>query len=167
MGILSGIIGGVTSGIGGLIAGNSLSSAYAEQQRAFQQRIDAIKAHRDKVYYQDPSQSAEIQAAVAQSRNLLGNNAKRTAGVNAVIGGTDAAVAMEKKQGAEAVGDMMGKAAMAHEQNKEQVYQQSNQEIDQFEKYKADSKMAQAQQKASAITQAVSGLGSAIGNLPW
>ena len=71
MGLIGSAVGGVAGIAGGIFAGNALNKGFEQQQKMYEQRLSDIKAHRDKVYYQDPTQSAENQAAVTQARELL------------------------------------------------------------------------------------------------
>ena len=64
-------------------------------------------------------------------------------------------------------GQMMQQQAVQGAAKKEQAYQSAEGQIDAFTKYLADSKLAQAQGKAQAITQAAGGLSSAASSLPW
>ncbi len=165
MGLIGSIVGGVTSGIGGLLGASSLNKGYKEQQKLFNERLSQVRAHRDKVYYQDPTQLAENQAAVTQARELLGEQAKNSRAVAAVSGGTDEAVALEKAAGAKQVADMMQKQAIYGASKKEDVWSDADQQIDTFTKYLADSKLAQAQGKANAISGATSGLANSASKL--
>lgn len=158
MGLIGTIVGGVASAAGGLIAGNKMK----EQDELFNNRMRDIKAHRDSIYYRDPTQTADNQAALTQAKELMKEGAQRTAGTGAVTGGTPEAEALAKKQGSQVVGNMLQQQAVQGAQQREQVYNNSEQQVDAYTKYLADSKKAQAQ----AIAQAAGGLAGAAGNLP-
>lgn len=166
MGLISGIAGGTIGAAGGFLASSAADKGYEEAMEMYNRRLSEIKSHRDKVYYQDPTQSAESQAAVTQAQKVLADQAKRTRATNAVAGGTDESAALEKAQGAAAVGNMMTQAAVQGEAKKEQAYQAAENQIDTFTKYLADTKMARAQSKAAGIQSAASGLAGAAGSLP-
>ena len=167
MGLIGGIIGGITGAIGSGLAGSALSKGYREQQKLYNQRLDDIKAHRDAVYYQDPTQTAESQAAVTQAQQLLDQQTQAAKNTNIVSGGTDESVALQKQAAAAAVGNMMQQQAVAGAAKKEQAYQAADSQIDAFTKYLADSKLGQAQGKAQAIQGATSGLVNAAGGLDF
>lgn len=167
MGLIGGILGGVTSAVGGIFAGKALNKGYQQQQNMYNQRLADVKAHRDSVYYQDPTQTAESQAAVTQAQDLLNKQTQQAKNTNIVSGGTDESVALQKQTAANAVGQMMQQQAVQGAAKKEQAYQSAEGQIDAFTKYLADSKLAQAQGKAQAITQAAGGLSSAASSLPW
>lgn len=167
MGLIGGIVGGVTSAAGGILAGNARNKGFEEQQKLFNQRITDAKAHRDAIYYQDPTQTAESQAAVTQAQELLNQQTQAAKNSNIVSGGTDEAVALQKQAAAQTVGKMMNDQAVQGAAKKEQAYQHADTQIDAFTKYLADSKMAQANAKAQAIEGAAGGLANAANSLPW
>lgn len=55
----------------------------------------------------DPLQTSEAQASLKAARDMLAENTKRLAATNAVAGGSDYAVALQKKNATDAVGNMM------------------------------------------------------------
>lgn len=166
MGLISGIAGGAIGAAGGFLGSSAADKGYQQTIEMYNQRLSDVKAHRDKVYYQDPTQSVENQAAVTQTQQVLAEQGKRTRATNAVTGGTDESAALEKAQAISAVGKMMSDAAVHGAAKKEQAYQDAEKQIDTFTKYLADTKMARAQSKAAGIQSAASGLASAAGSLP-
>jgi len=166
MGLIGSILGGAVGAVGGIIAGNKLNKGYQQQQDMYNQRLQDIRAHRDNLYYRDPTQTAENQAAVTQARELLADNAKQAAASAAVAGGTAEAEALAKRQGADAVASMVQQQAVQGAQQKEGVWNNADQQIDAFSQYLAQSKLQQAQGKAKAISTAAGGLGQSLGSLP-
>ena len=155
MGLIGSAIGGVAGIAGGILAGNELDSGYrgmqnmyAQQQAMFDKRMDEVKAHRDAVYYQDPNASAANQAAVTNAQKVMAEQNKRSHARNIVTGGTDESEAIAKKQATDAVGQMLQQQATQHEQQKEQAYNNADQQINTFTKYKADAIAGAAQAKA-------------------
>lgn len=167
MGLIGGIAGGLTSAIGGIFAGSALNEGFKKQQEMYEQRLTDVKAHRDKLYYQDPTQSAESQAAVTQAQQLLNQQTERAKNTNIVSGGTDESVALQKQAAAATVGNMMQQQAVQGASKKENIWDSADSKIDAFTKYLADSKLQQAQGKAQAIQGAANGLASAAQSLPW
>lgn len=167
MGLIGGIAGGVVKAGGGILAGKALNKGYEQQQQLYNQRLDDIKAHRDNLYYQDPTQSAESQAAVTQAQELLDEQAQRAKDTSIVSGGTDESTALQKQATAAAVGNMMQQQAVAGAQKKEDVWNNADQQIDAFTNYLATSKLQQAQAKAKQIQDAAGGMADAAKNLPW
>ena len=167
MGLIGSIVGGVASAIGGVAAGKALNKGYQEQQKMYSDRLSEIKAHMNKKYYEDPTQNADNQAAVTQAQNLLNEQTKNAQASSVVTGATNDSVALQKQAAAATVGNMLQQQAAPGAANREGQYQQSQQQVDAFTKYLADSKLGQAQGKANAITGAAGGLSSAASNLPW
>lgn len=167
MGRIGAIIGGVTSAAGGLIAGHALNKGYKQQQELYNNRLNDVKAHRDAVYYQDPTQSAESQAAVTQAQQVMDDANKRAAATSIVAGGTDESAALAKAQASQSVGNMMQQQAVQGQSRKDKAWSSADSQIDTFSKYLADAKLGQAQGKAKAIQDAASGLASDAKSLPW
>lgn len=166
MGLIGSILGGAVGAVGGIIAGKKLNEGYQQQQDMYSQRLEDIKAHRDNLYYRDPTQTAESQAAVAQTKELLAEDAKRAAASAAISGGTAESEALAKRQGAEAVANMMQQQAVQGARQKESAWNSADQQIDAFSQYLANSKLQQAQGKAKAIATAAGGFGQSLGSLP-
>ena len=166
MGLIGAVVGGIASAVGGIAAANAQNKGYKKQQQIYEQRMNDVRAHRDNLYYRDPTQSAENQAAVTEAKEMLAEQAKRAAASAAVAGGTDESVAMAKKQGADAVGKMMQQQAAQGERQKEAVWNNADQQLDAFSQYLAESKLQQAKGKAQAIAGAAGGLSNAAGSLP-
>lgn len=167
MGIIGGILGTTVGAVGGLVAANKANKGYRQQQDIYNQRLADIKAHRDNLYYRDPTQTAENQAAVTQAKELLADNAKQAAATSVIAGGTAESEALAKRQGAEAVANMMQQQAVQGAAQKEAVWNAADQQIDAFSQYLANSKLQQAQQNAKAIAAGTGGAAQALGSLPW
>lgn len=167
MGLISSIAGGITSAIGGAAAAKALNKGYRQQQEIFNNRMNDVRAHRDSVYYEDPTQSAENQAAVTNAQRVMDDANKRAQATSVVAGGTDESAALAKQQAASSVGSMMQQAAVNGQARKDTAWNAADSQIDTFSKYLADSKLAQAAGKASSIQQAAGGLASAANSLPW
>lgn len=148
------LAGPATSLIGGIASASALNKGYREQQDMFNNRLADVKAHRDAVYYQDPTQSAENQAAVTQAQAALDAANKRAAATSAVTGGTDESAALAKAAAQNSVADMLQYQAASAQGRKDAAWQSADNQIDTFSKYLADSKLAQAQGKAKAISDA-------------
>lgn len=167
MGLIGSIVGGVGALAGGALAGSKINKAYKDAINGYNKRIAEVKAHRDKVYYQDPTQTAENRAAVTEMQELLDDQAQNARGVAAVTGGTGESEAIQKQAAANAVGKVMRQQAAEGAAKKEQAYQAADQQIDAYQQYIANAKMANAQAKANAISGAAGGLAGAAGLLPF
>ena len=102
----------------------------------------------------DPLQSSESQAALKAAREMLAENTKRLAATNAVAGGSDYAVALQKRNATDALGNMMSSMsadATTRKDNAMRNYLQANKD---YTNQIANVRMQQAQ----AETEAISGL---------
>ncbi len=167
MGLIGSVLGGVTSGIGSIFAGNAAAKGYKEAQKLYQNRLDEIKTHMNKKYYEDPTQNADNQAARTQAQEILNEQTQRANDSAVVTGATPGAVALQKQAAAATMGNILQQQAAAGAANRENQYQQSQQQVDAFTNYLANAKMGQAQAKAQAISGAAGGLSQAASNLPW
>ena len=121
-GSVGGILGGVASAAGGLMAANARNKGYDQYIQMYQDRLQQVKDHRDNLYYQDPTQTAENQVAVTNAQQVLDNATQTARNTNIVSGGTDEAVALSKQAAQEQVGKMMQEAAVQGAQTKENVW---------------------------------------------
>jgi len=167
MGLIGSVVGSITSAAGGALAAKALNKGYKQQQEIFNNRINDVKAHRDAVYYQDPTQSAENQAAVTNAQQVMDDANKRAQATSIVAGGTDESAALAKQQAASTVANLMQQAAVNGQARKDNAWSSADSQIDTFSKYLADSKLAQASGKAQGIQQAAGGLASEANSLPW
>lgn len=167
MGLLGGILGGVTSAVGGIFASKAANKGFNEAMKLYEGRMDDVKTHRDAVYYQDPTQSAESQAAVTQAQKLLDEQTKQADATNIVAGGSDESVAMQKAASAQTVGTMMQQQAVQGAAKKEQAWNSADEQLNAMTQYIAQAKMEKAKNNAQAISSAAGGLAGIAGALPF
>lgn len=166
MGIIGSIAGGLTSAVGGALAAKARNKGYNDYINMFQDRMQQVKDHRDNLYYQDPTQSAENQVAVTNAQKALDNATATAKNTNIVSGGSDEAVALSKQAAQEQVGKMMQEAAVQGAQTKENVWNTADEQIDQMTNYIATAKKEKALSTAQGITDAAGGLAGAASKLP-
>ena len=167
MGLIGSIVGGVTSAVGGAIAAKKQNKAYDEYIKTFENRMQQVKDHRDNLYYQDPTQTAENQVAVTNTQKVLDNATQTAKNTNIVSGGSDESVALSKQAANEQVGNMMQQAAVQGAQNKENVWNTADSQINEMTNYIATAKKEKGLGQAKAITNAASGLAGAASSLPY
>ena len=97
MGLIGSIAGGLTSAVGGVLSAKAMNKAYDQALKTYQNRMQDVKDHRDALYYQDPTQSAENQVAVTNAQKVLDDATKKAKGTNIVTGGSDESVALSKQ----------------------------------------------------------------------
>ena len=166
MGIIGSIAGGLTSAVGGALAAKARNKGYNDYINMFQDRMQQVKDHRDNLYYQDPTQSAENQVAVTNAQKVLDNATATAKNTNIVSGGSDEAVALSKQAAQEQVGKIMQEAAVQGAQTKENVWNTADEQIDQMTNYIATAKKEKALSTAKGITDAAGGLAGAANKLP-
>lgn len=166
MGLIGSIAGGLTSAVGGALAAKARNKGYNDYINMFQDRMQQVKDHRDNLYYQDPTQSAENQVAVTNAQKVLDNATATAKNTNIVSGGSDEAVALSKQAAQEQVGKIMQEAAVQGAQTKENVWNTADEQIDQMTNYIATAKKEKALSTAQGITDAAGGLAEAASKLP-
>ena len=166
MGLIGSIAGGVTSAVGGALAAKARNKGYNDYIQMFNDRMQQVKDHRDNLYYQDPTQTAENQVAVTNAQKVLDDATQKAKNTNIVSGGSDEAVALSKQAAQEQVGKMMQEAAIQGAQTKENVWNGADSQIDAMTNYIATAKRDKGLSKAQGITDAASGLAGAASKLP-
>lgn len=166
MGLIGSIAGGLTSAVGGALAAKARNKGYNDYIQMFNDRMQQVKDHRDNLYYQDPTQSAENQVAVTNAQKVLDNATATAKNTNIVSGGSDEAVALSKQAAQEQVGKIMQEAAVQGAQTKENVWNTADEQIDQMTNYIATAKKEKALSTAQGITDEAGGLAGAASKLP-
>lgn len=165
-GSAGGLLGGAITAVGGSLAARARNQGYNEFIKMYQNRMQQVKDHRDNLYYQDPTQSAENQVAVTNAQKVLDNATETAKNTNIVSGGSDEAVALSKQAAQEQVGNIMQQAAVQGAQNKENVWNTADSQIDTMTNYIAAAKKEKALSTAQGITDAAGGLAGAASKLP-
>lgn len=165
-GSVGGLLGGAATAAGGLLAANARNRGYDQYIQMYNERLQQVKDHRDKLYYQDPTQTAENQVAVTNAQKVLDDATQKAKNTNIVSGGSDEAVALSKQAAQEQVGNIMQQAAVQGAQTKENVWNTGDSQIDQMTNYIATAKKEKALSTAQGITDAVGGLAGAASQLP-
>ena len=165
-GSAGGLLGGAITAVGGSLAARARNQGYNDFIKMYQNRIQQVKDHRDNLYYQDPTQSAENQVAVTNAQKVLDNATETAKNTNIVSGGSDEAVALSKQAAQEQVGNIMQQAAVQGAQTKENVWNTADSQIDTMTNYIAAAKKEKALSTAQGITDATGALAGAASKLP-
>lgn len=165
-GSAGGLLGGAITAVGGSLAARARNQGYNEFIKMYQNRMQQVKDHRDNLYYQDPTQSAENQVAVTNAQKVLDNATETAKNTNIVSGGSDEAVALSKQAAQEQVGNIMQQAAVQGAQTKENVWNTTDSQIDTMTNYIAAAKKEKALSTAQGITDATGALAGAASKLP-
>lgn len=165
MGLIGSIAGGAISFGGSALAAKKQNAAYNEYIKTFENRMQQVKDHRDNLYYQDPTQSAENQVAVTNAQKVLDNATQKAKNTSIVSGGSDESVALSKQAAQEQVGNMMQQAAVQGAQSKENIWNTADSQIDQMTNYIASAKKEKGLAQAQVIQDTASGLANAANKL--
>lgn len=166
MGLIGKIAGGVASAFGGSLAAKERNKGYDDYIQMFNDRMQQVKDHRDNLYYQDPTQTAENQVAVTNAQKVLDNATQTAKNTNIVTGGSEEAVALSKQAAQEQVGKMMQEAAVQGAQTKDNVWNTADSQVNAMTNYIASAKKEKGLSTAKGITDATSGLAGAASALP-
>ena len=85
-GSAGGLLGGAITAVGGSLAARARNQGYNDFIKMYQDRMQQVKDHRDNLYYQDPTQSAENQVAVTNAQKVLDNATETAKNTNIVSG---------------------------------------------------------------------------------
>ena len=165
-GSVGGILGGAATAAGGLLAAKARNKGFDQYIQTYQDRLQQVKNHRDNLYYQDPTQTAENQVAVTNAQKVLDNATQTAKNTNIVSGGSDEAVALSKQAAQEQVGKMMQEAAVQGAQTKENVWNTADSQVNAMTNYIASAKRDKALSTAQGITDATGALAGAASKLP-
>lgn len=159
-----GAIIGAAAGVGGSILGGIKASKAAKRAKAAVERGKAENENWWRLKSNvDYTKSADNQYALEQGRQRMNQMLDRSAGTEAVMGGTEAASAASKQAATQAMADTVAKVAAnadAQRRADEQTYLQNKRNYDQ---QLINIENAQAQANTQAANQAMqAGLGLAV-----
>lgn len=151
--MIGSIIGGVLN-VGSSIAGGIASSRAAKKaNNMLAQQKQRNQAWYDRNYNADFTQRSDAQNVINRTREMLQERSQRSAATNAVMGGTDEALAMDKEAQNQAVAQVTSNIASQADNYKdriEQAYMNNDNALTQQQ-------VGNQQQKAQNISQAVAG----------
>lgn len=147
---------------------SAIGTAEDRLEDARRRKLDAA-AHRDKVYYQDPTQTAENQAAVTQAQQVLDEQNARANAAKKITGATDESIALQKGANSATVGNMIQQQAIEGANKKDRYWNewqaQDNaieNERDLWSRYKADTEKAKYLSRAQSIQNTANMIGSSL-----
>lgn len=151
--MIGSIIGGVLN-VGSSIAGGIASRrAKKKADNMLKEQKERNQAWYDRNYNADFTQRSDAQNVINRTREMLQERGQRSAATNAVMGGTDEALALDKEAQNQALAQVTSNiAAQAdnHKDRVEQTYMNNDNAITQQQ-------VGNQQQHAQNISQAVSG----------
>lgn len=158
-----GLIGTAVGAAGSIFGGISASKAMKKVKQNIQNQMKDNQNWYDRRYNEDSTQRADAQRVITMTEESIKKRNKQAAGTQAVMGGTDESVAAAKEANSRALADTMSQIAINGEARKDNIESQ-------YMATKADlnnqlNQTSQAQ--AQAISQAVQGVTSAAGSMPF
>lgn len=153
--MIGSIIGGVTA-LGSAIFGGISSAANNNRARQLiQQQRDDNKKWYETQMSRDYTQRADVQAAISKQRELLNEQYKNARATNAVSGGTDESLALQKQAANASLAQTASTIAASGAAHKDSVEQQYRSQDAALNQQQAQSYQQQAAQTAQAAGQAV------------
>lgn len=159
MGLIGTAIGAAGSIFGGIMSASAMNKAKKNIEAQRRKNQDWY----DQRYNEDATQRADAQRVLTQTQDLLKRQTDAAAGSAAVGGGTDESVAQAKAAANETVGNVMSNMNAQAEQRKDQIEQTYMTNDNAFQEQLNNLEIGKAQE----IGQAVQGVTSAAGKLPW
>ena len=148
---------------GAIFGGLSASAAMRKMRKSIEAQRKKNQDWYDQRYNEDSTQRADAQRMLTMTEERIRQRNQQAAGAQAVTGGTDEALAASKEANNKALSDAASQIAAAGDARKDQIESAYQQKDDQY----AQQLQNLQQQKASAISQAVQGVTSAAGSLPF
>lgn len=162
IGSLVGLAGSV---VGGILSANQRRKAERERKAAIEADKAANKAWYERRYHEDATERADAKRAIAKMEQYLRDRNKDIAGRQAVMGGTDEAVAAAKQQGVEAMGNTIadiGAAGAARKDAVEADYRAQDAALRAEERGVAQ---AQSERRAGELNKAIGAITNTAGNI--
>ena len=158
-----GLIGTAIGAVGSIFGGIKASKAAKKAKKNIEAQREKNQDWYDRRYNEDATQRADAQRLLTQTEKSIKERNRQAAGAAAVMGGTDESTAAAKAANNEALADATSQIAAsvdARKDNIEATYMQNdNAFVDKLNKMEL--------KKADAIGQAVQGVASAAGSLPF
>lgn len=148
---------------GAIFGGLSASAAMRKMRKSIEAQRKKNQDWYDQRYNEDSTQRADAQRMLTMTEESIRQRNQQVAGAQAVTGGTDEALAASKEANNKALADAASQIAAAGDARKDQIESTYQQKDDQY----AQQLQNLQQQKAAAISQAVQGVTSAAGELPF
>lgn len=131
--MLGGIIGGAAGALGGIFGGISKNKMLKKQMAMIKAQKRENQDWYDRRYNEDATQRADAQAILTQTADMIKRRNQKSAGTQAVMGGTEESVAASKEANAKALSDATSQIAVAGAQRKDQIegqYRERKQQLD-------------------------------------
>ena len=159
--MIGSLIGAGIGAVGSIFGGISASNAMRKYKRALANERKRNEAWYNRRYNEDATQRADAQRVLTMTQEAIRDRNREATGRQAVVGGTEAAVASTKSANAQAMAEAASRIAVAGEARKDDVERQY---------LGRDAELASQQgqlqvQRANNTAQAISGVLGAAGNI--
>lgn len=161
MGLLGAGIGAGLSAIGGIFGGIKASKAMKQVRNSLNQQRQKNEDWYNRRYNEDATQRADAQAVLKRLEESVRDRNRHAAGVQAVMGGTEEAVAAAKEANNRAIEDAASAIAANGERRKDMIEAQYHAKDDALQQQLDDLNM----NKAKNTAQAISGVTQAGANI--
>lgn len=150
---------------GGILGGISASKKRKEMRKMLENQKKENQEWFDRNYNEDATQRADTQRLLTMTEDSIRNRNKAAAARSAVMGGTDASVAIEKEAANKAMADIVSDINANNEQRKDSIEQQyiaRKQELDGAAYQQKQDELAQIQKATAASMKTGSEIGSSV-----
>ncbi len=157
MGLIGATLGSAAKIFGGIAAAGKMRKV----RNALRQQQRDNQAWYERNYNADSTQRADAQRILSMTEDAIRRRNQQAAGAQAVMGGTDAALAAAREANSQASADATAQIAVAGEQRKDDIEQQFLHRKDAINRQLQGIDMAQAQNianTANGVAQTLGGL---------
>ena len=159
--MIGSLIGGAMKIGGGIFGGIKASKAMKKVKANLNNQMKENQNWYDRRYNEDSTQRADAQRILTMTQDSIRKRNQAAAGSQAVMGGTDEAVAAARAANNQAMADATSQIAVAGEARKDNIEQQYMNTKANLNSQLNDLEM----KKANAVSQAVQGVANAGGGL--
>ena len=159
--MIGSLVGGAMKIGGGIFGGIKASKAMKKVKANLNNQMKENQNWYDRRYNEDSTQRADAQRILTMTQDSIRKRNQAAAGSQAVMGGTDEAVAAARAANNQAMADATSQIAVAGEARKDNIEQQYMNTKANLNSQLNDLEM----KKANAVSQAVQGVANAGGGL--
>ena len=153
------------SAIGGVLSSRAARKAQRERNKAFENQLSKNRTWYEREYNADSTMRADTQRLLTRAEDNIRRRNKEMSGQQAVMGGSEEAVAAAKAANNEVMANTIADIAANAEARKDAIAAEYRQNEQQLEMAKADANINAELQRSQAVASATGGAVSAAGNI--
>lgn len=157
--MIGAIVSAAASLASGIAGGIMKAKAARKRKQALNKQLSDNQNWYNRRYNEDATQRADAQSLLRRTEESIRNRNQEAAGTQAVIGGTDEAVAAAKESNNKAIADAVGQISAAADTRKDQIEQTYMQNKQGLESKLAGLEAERANNIATATSNAISAAG--------